>query len=143
MNEIFEGIEDKLPTVYTIKADVIYRAVGDFTADDGTQAHVPGNFMGGIAVQCITDPKKPESLSWTDSVAGEVATSEWVSEWGYCELSANDIPIWQAFAESKDPQYFTFMRWSIPNDACFYIADLTFLDENGEVIPIEKTFEKK
>ncbi len=143
MNEIFEGIEDKLPTVYTIKADVIYRAVGDFTGDDGTTAHVPGNFMGGIAVQCITDPKKPEALSWTDSVAGEVATSEWVSEWGYCELAANDIPIWQAFAESKDPQYFTFMRWSIPNDACFYIADLTFLDENGEVIPIEKTFEKK
>ncbi|MBR1749460.1 MAG: hypothetical protein IJ740_01080 [Ruminococcus sp.] len=144
MNEIFEGIEDKLPTVFTIKADVIYRAVGDFTPDDGGDPmHVPGNFMGGIAVQCITDTSKPENLSWTDSVAGEVATSEWVSEWGYCELTANDIPVWQAFAESTEPQYFTFMRWSIPNDACFYIADLTFLDEDGNVIAIDKTFDKK
>ena len=141
MDKIFEGMEDKLPEVFTIKADVIYRAVGDFTGDDGQTAHVPGNFMGGLAVQAIKDPAKPETLSWTAEVAGEIATSEWVSEWGYCELKADAIPVWQAYANSKDPQYFTFMRWSIPNDACFYIADLTFLDEAGNVIAIDKTFE--
>ena len=141
MDKIFEGMEDKLPEVFTVKIDVIYRAVGDFTGDDGTTAHVPGNFMGGMAVQAIKDPANPESLSWTAEIAGEVSTSEWVSEWGYYELVGDAITVWQPYANSTDPQYFTFMRWSIPNDACFYIADMTFLDEAGNVIAIDNTFE--
>lgn len=142
MNKLFEGMEDKLPEIFTVKLDVIYRAVGDFTGDDGVVSHVPGNFMGALSVQAIKDTSKPDSLTWTPEIAGEIAYSEWVSEWGYCELVGDAITVWQPYANSTDPQYFTFMRWSIPNDACFYIADITFLDEAGNVIAIDKTFEK-
>ena len=38
------------------------------------------------------------------------------------------------FVNSTEPQYVSLMRWGIPNQADFYIADLRFEDEDGNVI---------
>lgn len=131
MAKLFEGQEEDLEKIFTVKADVVTKAVGNFTADDGTESLVPGNFMGAFCTQTGADP---EELSWNDLY--DFGESEWTSEWGSYELTMRPgIKAGVAtFSNTTTEQYVTIMRWSIPNDACFYIADLTFEDEDGNVI---------
>ena len=128
--EIFKGHEDLLPKVNTVKFDMIQRAVGDFVADDGTALHVPGNFMGTIAVQA----QKNGKMTWeqNDFDAGW----EEVNDWVYVEGSTQELLVWKNsdFANTTEDQFVTFMRWGIPNDACVYIADIAFYDVDGNPI---------
>lgn len=41
MEKFFEGHEADLEKIFTIKADVVTKAVGEFTGDDGTKSLVP------------------------------------------------------------------------------------------------------
>ena len=132
LNEIFKGHEDLLPTVNTVKIDMIQRAVGDFTADDGTTAHVPGNFLGTIAIQALKEDNKTYK-TWDQQ---DFAADEWTSEWVYCEGVSKELLVWntQVLSAVDGDQYVTIMRWGQPNDACFYIADIAFYDVDGNPI---------
>lgn len=130
MSKLFAGHEDVLPTIFTIKIDFVTKAVGNFKGDDGTESLVPGNFMGAVCTQ-PTDGKGGNS--WNQLI--EFAEAEWTSEWGSYEVKVRPgIKEAAVFKDSTDPQYLSIMRWSIPNDADFYIADITFEDEDGNVI---------
>ncbi|MBR6338064.1 MAG: hypothetical protein IKR76_10115 [Ruminococcus sp.] len=132
LNEIFKGHEDLLTKVNTIKMDMIQRAVGDFTADDGSTAHVPGNFLGTIAIQALKDDNKTYK-AWDQQ---DFEASEWVSDWVYCEGVSKELLVWntQVLSAVDGDQYITIMRWGQPNDACFYIADIAFYDIDGNPI---------
>lgn len=130
MSKLFAGHEDLLPTIFTIKIDFVTKAVGNFVGDDGSEALVPGNFMGAVCTQ-PTDGKGGNG--WNQLI--EFAEAEWTSEWGSYEVKVRPgIKDAAKFVDSTDPQYLSIMRWSIPNDADFYIADITFEDEDGNVI---------
>lgn len=130
MSKLFEGQTEDLPKIFTVKMDVVSKAVGTFTADDGTESLVPGNFMGAFVTQTGEDL---DSLSWNQLY--EFGEAEWTSEWGSYELVMRPgIKPNAVFVDTDTPQYLTIMRWSIPNDACFYIADIRFEDEDGNVI---------
>lgn len=133
MSKLFEGHTDELPKIFTVKMDVVTKAVGNFTADDGTESLVPGNFMGAF----VTQPGADESsLGWNQLY--EFGEAEWTSEWGSYELVMRPgIKPAAQFVDTTSAQYLTLMRWSIPNDACFYIADIRFEDEDGNVIALE------
>ncbi len=131
MEKLFEGHEEDLEKIFTVKADVVTKAVGNFVADDGSEALVPGNFMGTF----VTQPSDGNGgNSWNELYSFK--EEEWVSEWGSYELTMRPgIKAGKAtFVNSTDPQFVSIMRWSIPNQADFYIADLTFEDEDGNVI---------
>ncbi|MFT3950728.1 MAG: hypothetical protein QM689_01975 [Oscillospiraceae bacterium] len=129
MQTIFKGKEADLPKIAFIEIDAFYVAVGPFTSPStGEEAQVPGNFMGAIATQPYNASK--ETTDWKQLI--DFSDSEWTKEWGYVQIEAKSIL--GPFVETTEPQYLTIMRWSIPNDACFYIKDITFLDENKEVI---------
>lgn len=51
MEKLFEGHEADLEKIFTVKADVVTKAVGEFTGDDGVSSLVPGNFMGAFVTQ--------------------------------------------------------------------------------------------
>ena len=129
LNEIFKGHEDLLPKVNVIKMDIIQKAVGEFTGEDGTSALVPGNLMGTLAVQA----QKDGSMTWDQN---DFAADEWTSEWVYVEAASKELLIWNKsdLANTTDDQYATIMRWGIPNDACLYIADIAFYDIDGNPI---------
>lgn len=129
MSKIFKGKEENIAKVFTIELDAFYVAEGEFTGDDGTKSMVPGNFMGALVTQ--TYQGDGEDLKWNQLI--DFAESEWTSEWGYVKLSCRP-GIGGPYADTTETQYFTFMRWSIPNDACVYIADITFLDEDGNAL---------
>ncbi len=130
LSKIFEGKTDTLDDVFTIEMEVMTKAVGMFTADDGTESLVPGNFMGALCTQPGSDP---DNLAWKELES--VSESEWVSEWATYNLTCR--PGVMGPLEAVDTtQYFTFMRWSIPNQADFYIVDITFKDEDGNVLPV-------
>ena len=130
MAKLFEGHTADLPKIFSVKADVVTEAVGNFVADDGSEALVPGNFMGAF----VTQPGESEdALSWNQLY--EFGESEWTSTWGSYELVMRPgIKPKACFVDTSTAQYLTIMRWSIPNDACFYIADLRFEAEDGNVI---------
>lgn len=130
MSKLFAGHEEDLPKIFTIKVDVVTKAVGPFTADDGTESMVPGNFMGALCTQ-PTDGNGGNT--WNQLL--EFGEAEWTSEWGSYELMIRPgIKPTAAFVESKDAQFLSLMRWGMPNEADFYIADITFEDEDGNVI---------
>lgn len=130
MAKLFEGQEADLEKIFTIKADVVTKAVGMFTGEDGVESLVPGNFMGAF----VTQPSDGNGgTGWNDLY--DFAESEWTSEWGSYELVMRPgIKDGATFVNTTDPQYVSIMRWGIPNQADFYIADLVFEDEDGNVI---------
>ncbi|WP_294408642.1 hypothetical protein [uncultured Ruminococcus sp.] len=130
MSKLFAGHTEDLPKIFAIKMDVVTKAVGNFTADDGTESLVPGNFMGSF----VTQPgKDPDSLSWNQLY--DFGEAEWTSEWGSYELVMRPgIKDGATFEDTDTAQYLTIMRWGIPNEADFYIADIRFEDEDGNVI---------
>jgi hypothetical protein len=131
MTKLFAGQTDNIGKVFTIEIEFMTKAVGTFVnEDDGTEALVPGNFMGELVSQTGTDP---DNLSWNELGAG-IGDSEWTSEWGTYKYTVRP-GIMGAYESTDSVQYFTFMRWSIPNQADFYIADITFKDEDGNVLP--------
>lgn len=130
MEKLFEGQEADLEKIFTIKADVVTKAVGEFTGDDGTKSLVPGNFMGAFVTQPTTGDGEND---WNDLY--DFGEAEWTSEWGSYELTMRPgIKDGATFVNSTEPQYVSLMRWGIPNQADFYIADLRFEDEDGNVI---------
>ena len=131
MSKIFAGKTDTLDKVFTIDIEFMTKAVGNFVADDGTESLVPGNFMGALCSQAGEDPDK---LGWKE-LDNQISESEWTSEWATYKFSVRP-GLLGPFNAVDTPQYFTFMRWSIPNQADFYVADITFKDEDGNVLPV-------
>ena len=82
----------------------------------------------------VTQPTTGEGEnSWNDLY--DFGEAEWTSEWGSYELTTRPgIKDGATFVNSTEPQYVSLMRWGIPNQADFYIADLRFEDEDGNVI---------
>lgn len=132
MSKIFAGKTDTLDKVFTIDIEFMTKAVGNFVSpDDGTESLVPGNFMGALCSQAGEDP---ENLGWKE-LDNQISESEWTSEWATYKFSVRP-GLLGPFNAVDTPQYFTFMRWSIPNQADFYVADITFKDEDGNILPV-------
>ncbi|MDE6150045.1 MAG: hypothetical protein K2F81_08145, partial [Ruminococcus sp.] len=52
MSKLFKGQESDLPKIFTIKADIIYKAVGAFHDEEtGEDKMNPGNFLGKFVTQ--------------------------------------------------------------------------------------------
>lgn len=129
VSKIFGGDAEKISSIFTIDIEFVTKAEGVFVADDGTESMVPGNFMGALVSQPGSDP---DSLDWKE-LDNQIAESEWTSEWATYKFTVR--PGLMGPYEAVDTtQYFTFMRWSIPNQQDFYVADITFKDENNNVI---------
>ena len=132
MSKIFAGKTDTLDKVFTIDIEFMTKAVGNFVSpDDGTESLVPGNFMGALCSQAGEDPDK---LGWKE-LDNQISESEWTSEWATYKFSVRP-GLLGPFNAVDTPQYLTFMRWSIPNQADFYVADITFKDEDGNILPV-------
>lgn len=132
MSKIFAGKTDTLDKVFTIDIEFMTRAVGNFVSpDDGTEMFAPGNFMGALCSQAGEDP---DNLGWKE-LDNQISESEWTSEWATYKFSVRP-GLLGPFSAVDTPQYLTFMRWSIPNQADFYVADITFKDEDGNILPV-------
>lgn len=131
MSKLFAGQEELLPEIFTIRIDVVTKAVGNFFDEStNTEKLVPGNFMGAVATQPSTGDG---NNSWNEMLTFNEA--EWTSEWASYELNLRPgIKEAAVFVDTTDPQYLSIMKWSIPNQADYYIADIVFEDEDGNVI---------
>ena len=129
MSKLFKGQEADLEKIFSIKADVISKGEEETTDDEGNTVKVATYTGGKIVTQ-------PADSSWNELY--EFGESEWVSEWAYYELEGRPgIKDAAKFKNSTDPQYFAIMKWADPDHPIkqdFYIANLTFLDEDGNVI---------
>lgn len=133
MAKLFEGMTDKLPEIFTIKIDFVTKAVGEFTNEEGESAMVPGNFMGSVNVQKWD--AEAGKQAWDET--GSFAEAEWTSEWGSYEVVVrNGLRDGSTYLDTTEQQFLSIMKWSIPNQADYYIADIKFEDEYGDTIPV-------
>ena len=140
MSKIFADQLDKLPEIFTIKIDFVTKAVGPFTNDEGEEAMVPGNFMGAINVQKYDEEKG--APGWDET--GSFGEAEWTSEWGSYEVMVrNGLRDGSTYLNTSETQYLSIMKWSMPNQADYYIADIKFEDEYGDTIPVNLDLLKK
>lgn len=130
MSKLFEGQTDVLDDIFTVEVEVMTKAEGMFVGDDGSEALVPGNFMGALVSQPGSDP---ESLAWKE-LDSSIAESEWTSEWATYKFTVRPglMGPWEAVDTT---QFFTFMRWGIPNQQDFYFVDITFKDADDNILP--------
>lgn len=131
MSKLFKGHEEDLPKIFKIKADVVTKAVGTIKDDNGEDRMVPAFFGGKFVTQPYSEADKTQS--WNELL--EFSWSEWTSEWAHYELEITPGIMENAkFINTTEPQYLALMKWSIVNQADLYIANLTFLDQDGNVI---------
>ena len=134
--ELFKGHTEDLPKIYTVKADIVTKAVSAFVDENGEKM-VPGNFIGKFCTQ----PFNGSEITWNELYTFE--EEEWVSTWGSYELVMKPGNVDGAtFTDTTKNQYIAIMKWSMPNQADFYIADLVFEDIDGNVIAC-KDFSKE
>ena len=131
VTKLFEGKSDLLPKIFSVKMDVVTKAVGTIANDEGTECLVPSFFGGKFVTQPWSEAEQTQT--WNELL--EFSFSEWTSEWAYYELAIRPgIKETAKFVDTDKEQFLGLMKWSIPNQADFYIANITFLDENGEVL---------
>lgn len=141
MNQLFEGQEDKLNEIFTVTMDLVIVGNAPAIADDTagnvapTETNMPGYAGGAFGTN--------NNEQWNGN-AQEWSVNEWTSEWAYTELkirpgidalSGNAKSF--AFDKEFETNYITLMEWGIDHDVSLYVANITFLNEAGEVITVD------
>ena len=131
MAKLFAGQEEDLPKIFSVKMDVVTKAEGTIKNDEGVDCKVPA-FFGG---KFVTQPWSEDEQTQTWNELLEFEWSEWTSEWGSYELAIRPgIKEAAKYVNTTKDQYLSIMKWSVPNVQDLYIANITFLDESGNVI---------
>lgn len=133
MDALFEGQDEKLDSVFEVKADLIAVAKDEVANDDGDMLLVPAWNGGAFGTN--------NNSAWNGNMQ-EWAIDEWISEWGYCELSirpgaTTDNANSQKFDSTFETNYLAFQDWSCKHDVDLYLADLVFYDDDGNVITLD------
>lgn len=141
MGKLFEGQEDKLNEIFTVTMDLVVVSNAPAMSDDSagtvaaTETNMPGYAGGAFGTN--------NNEQWNGN-AQEWSVNEWTSEWAYTELkirpgidAASGNAKSFAFDKDFETNYLTLMEWGIDHDVDLYIANITFLNENGEVITVD------
>ena len=135
MNKLFEGHEDLLPNIFSVDVELVSKAVTKVKDDDGNEKLAPSYFAGKIIAQPYDEEEKSQKWEELEEYEG----NEWVSEWSYKKVTGMPgVKASSSFKNTKEPQYFAFMQWRAhASDVDLYIANITFYDKDGNVIPCE------
>lgn len=135
MNKLFEGHEDQLPKIFSVDVELVTRAATKVKDDEGNEKLAPAFFAGKIITQPYNEEEKTQKWEELEAYEG----NEWVSEWSYKKVTG--IPgakPTSSYLNTKEPQYFAMMQWRAhDSDADLYVANITFYDQEGNVIPCE------
>lgn len=141
MNKLFEANPDKLNEIFTVKLDLVVVGADPAISDDqaGTVAPSETNVPGWAGGAFGTN----NDNEWNGN-AFEWSVNEWTSEWVYTELSIRPgIDALSgnlkkaAFDKAFETNYLTLMQWGIAHDIDLYVADISFLNEAGDVITVD------
>ena len=133
MSKLFEGQEDKLADIFTVKMDIVCVAADEWVNVDDPSvppAMVPGWCGGAFGTN--------NNGKWNGNMI-EWSVNEFTSTW-----AATDMKIRPgvkggdaAFNKDNETNYLTFMTWGITHDVDVYIADIQFEDADGNVITLD------
>ena len=135
MNKLFEGHEDVLPTIFSVDVELVTKAAEKVKDDEGNDKLAPAFFAGKIISQPYNEEEKTQEWEELEAYEG----NEWVSEWAYKKVTGMlGVKESSKFVNTKEPQYFAFMQWRAhENFDDLYIANITFYDQEGNVIPCD------
>ncbi|MBR1423791.1 MAG: hypothetical protein IJ571_10170 [Ruminococcus sp.] len=143
MNKLFAGHEEDMEKIFTIKADVVAIARDNPIFDDGSQGGLGVYWYGG-AFGTNNDGEWNGNLIEYSGVSSSSTDSddvEWINQWAYMDgmqirPGIQDPSKKATFGKDYETNYLTLMVWQVTNNIDLYIADITFLDENNNVIAV-------
>lgn len=131
MTKLFEGQEDKLDSIFTIYADIVAVAQTPVTNEDGSESLVPAWNGGAFGTN--------NNGTWNGNMSS-IEMQEYVSSWVASEVTCAP-GVWggdAVFSKDNETNYLTLMFWTHDaNDVNYYVADLVFETEDGEVITLD------
>lgn len=116
-----DNVED-IKKISKIKMDVVTKAVGPIKNEHNEECMVPAFFGGKLATM--------SSYGWNELI--EFGDSQWDNDWQYYQLETPKMEKDKYFDEYGGE--LVLMKWSIINQQDLYIANITFLDEDGNVV---------
>lgn len=130
LSKLFEGQEEKLDSIFTVYADLVAVAKDNVVYEDGSEALVPGWMGGAFGTN--------NNGTWNGNMTS-IEMQEYVSEWTASETSC--VPgVWGGdamFSKDNETNYLTLMFWTGSHDVNYYVADLVFETEDGEIITLD------
>lgn len=140
LDKLFAGHEEDLAKIFSVKIDIV--AITQEVAKDGDDEWGKGIYwMGGEFGPHNVDAW---SGNWTDFALSSDRDDDagWINQWAYTELSARPGIMGgeKAFgAEDNLHNYIYFQTWATGGNGQlmdFYIADIVFEDEDGNLIVV-------
>ena len=137
MNKLFEGQEEKLPQIFSIKADVIAIAsdpasVTNEETGETVEMMVPAWNGGAFGTN--------NNGSWNGNLS-DWSVNEFTNEWAYTEILCRPGIDGEngdkAFNPDFETNYLTFMCWAQSHDVDLYIANVVFEDADGNLITLD------
>lgn len=143
MNKLFAGHEEDMEKIFTMKADFVCiardQAVYDENAGEAGLGPVTVGWYGG-AFGCNNNDKWDGNLiewSCASIMSGEDSETEWANQWAYTEVMARPgLKDSAMFKAEYETNYMTMMAWKVKSHIDWYVADIVFEDEDGNVIPV-------
>lgn len=144
MNKMFKGHEEDMEKIFTMKVDIVCiardQAVYDENADgDAGLGPVTVAWYGG-AFGCNNNDKWDGNLiewSCASLMSGEDSEVEWANQWAYTEVMARPgLKDSAMFKKDYEKNFMTIMAWQVKSHIDWYIADIVFEDEDGNIIPV-------
>jgi hypothetical protein len=115
--------------IFSVKADLVFVAQDEWESDDGELSLVPGWYGGAFGTN--------NTGVWNGNMI-EINDGEYTSTWRVTETTIRPGVYGgdAVFSANNESNYLTLMEWGITHDLDMYIADITFLDEDGNVISV-------
>lgn len=140
MNKLFKGHEEDMEKIFTIKADLVAIGRNQQLYDTGTMSPICVPWYGGAFGVNNNDVWNGNMAEYSMSsiASGEDDETAWANQWAYTEvmcrpgIMGGDAQFQTAFEKN----YITLMAWSVQSHIDFYVADLVFMDADGNVIEV-------
>ena len=143
MNKLFAGHEEEMEKIFTIKADVVAIAREPATFDDGSQGGIGVYWYGGAFGTNNDGQWNGNLIEYSGASSSSTGNDEveWINQWAYMDgmqirPGIQDPSKEATFSKDYETNYLTLMVWQVTNNIDLYIADITFLDESNNVIPV-------
>lgn len=133
MNKLFAAQPELMDNIFNIKVELVAIAREQAVYDEGMGPVTVAWYGGAMGTN--------NNGNWNGNMATFDMASDmgegWCNQWAHCVTNARiGIKEKAKFNHEYETNYLTVMSWVVKSDIDFYIADIVFEDDAGNVIAI-------
>ncbi|MBR1739179.1 MAG: hypothetical protein IJ737_02710 [Ruminococcus sp.] len=133
MNKLFAGHEEEMDNIFNAKIELVAIANEQAVYDDGLGPITVGWYGGAFGTN--------NAGKWNGNLGEWSMASNsgegWCDQFAYTSANVRiGLKDNAKFNHENETNYLTLMAWIVKSDIDLYVADITFEDEDGNVIPV-------